>query len=316
MADETTGGKTVAVETPPIGGRAARVLAIVQFLAVVALSVIVAIRGGTPPPMAAPVADVPKGRTVLVSSDELRGAGVLAVGVTVPSAEPGPVPERQSREEVLAAVGRVRFGAGACTAQAVYPRRPDGKWDVLTAAHCVSGVGQQGRFRLRDGREIGVVVITVDKGADCCWCRTTDPIEKLPAVLLADGDAEKGSAIWQSGYGWNEPGVVKEGETDRGRMPDGKQAFTISLSQGDSGGGFFRVSDNRLVSVACCTTQIAAKALAFGPSVTAIRANRLTAAHSDDWEPAAVPECDIRGQVVGDGHRVVGIPQRMPGTQR
>lgn len=315
MTDDTANGPSVPV--PPVAPtRRDRLSKLAEYLGIVLAAALAAWLGSRPVAIPTVPAALPAGRTIELTTPELRAAGVLGVGVVVPDAERDKPPARQSREECIAAVGRVQFGGGACSSQAVYPRRTDGRWDVLCAAHCVTAAGQRGRMRIKDGREFGVTVVAVNKPADAVWLRTDDVIERLPAVLLADDDAQAGDIVWQSGYGWNQPGVVKEGTCDGARQADGKQPFVISLSQGDSGGGFFRASDNRLVSVACCTTEIAKKALAFGPSVTAIKALRLTAASWDDWSPSPVPQCDPRGVMVGDGHRVVGIPQRMAPDSR
>lgn len=312
--DSTNGPNrpTVPAATPAVP----RWAWIAQTIAVLVLVAIAAFRGGSLPQPPVVSTALPDGRVIDLSSDELRGVGVLGVGVVVPRPVPPTTPERQTREEVIRAIGRVQFGGGACSAQAVHPRRTDGRWDVLCAAHCVAAPGQRGRMRVKDGREFGVVVVAVDKSSDCTWLRTETPVESLPAVVLHDRDAVAGDKVWQSGYGWHEPGVAKTGECNGRPTADGKQPFTLSLSQGDSGGGFYTVDDNRLVSVACCTTEIAAKALAFGPSLSSIKALRLKAVAWDDWEPAPVPQCDQRGQVIGDGWRVVGIPQRMPGDSR
>ncbi len=51
--------------------------------------------------------------------------------------KPDPKPPGDGKLDPVAALGRIRFGNAGCTATVIGPRRPDGKWDVLTAAECL-----------------------------------------------------------------------------------------------------------------------------------------------------------------------------------
>jgi S1-C subfamily serine protease len=40
---------------------------------------------------------------------------------------------------------------------------------VLTAAHCVTGVGQKGTISLKDGRTLGLRVVAHHEAPDVAW---------------------------------------------------------------------------------------------------------------------------------------------------
>jgi hypothetical protein len=101
---------------------------------------------------------------------EVEGCGGGLPPAPVPPGGDKPKPPadpKDGKEDPSAAIGRVRFGSAGCTAAAIHPRRPDGRWDVLCAAHCVTQVGQRGTMTLKDGRVIGVRVAAMNKSSDC-----------------------------------------------------------------------------------------------------------------------------------------------------
>src|SRR5262245_33958245 len=77
----------------------------------------------------------------------VRGT-VVVEGVGEKPPGPTPPPSVKTEDEAKAAIGRIRFGNAGCTATVIYPRRSDGRWDILTAAHCTGGVGSRGRFEV------------------------------------------------------------------------------------------------------------------------------------------------------------------------
>jgi hypothetical protein len=103
-------------------------------------------------------------------------AGLLAANglklppISIPAAPPPaegkpiemPAPKAVA-PNAAAALGRIQFGNAGCTATIIGPRRADGRYDVLTASHCVSTIGQHGTMRLLDGRTVGLLVQAIDR---------------------------------------------------------------------------------------------------------------------------------------------------------
>lgn len=200
-----------------------------------------------------------------------------------PPAPPSPQPNTP------AAIARIQFGNSGCTATIIGPRRSDGRWWALTAAHCVSGPGQRGTMRLLDGRTEGVQVVSRDPRSDCAWLVTDSNHEKFPFALLAESSPPVGSKVWHAGYGVHVPGNREDGTVTGAPDSNGQLRFRISVSSGDSGGGICLDDSGRVVSCVCCTTQRGAIADVWGASVESIRRSQPTAMVMDDWTPIEVP---------------------------
>ncbi len=217
------------------------------------------------------------------------------VSVTIESCtpvppKPDPKPPEGGKLDPVNALGRIRFGNAGCTATVIGPRRPNGKWDVLTAAHCVNGVGQKGTISLKDGRTLGLRVVTHHKGPDVAWCVTDDEIADLPYALIAAKNPEPGTAIWHMGYGVDKPGNREDGTVAQGENAQGQLRMTLSVSSGDSGGGIFRSDTNELISVVCCTSGMARKVSMWGCSAEVAQKTRPRATDTDEtWEPVPIP---------------------------
>ncbi len=204
--------------------------------------------------------------------------------------KPDPKPPGDGKLDPVNALGRIRFGNAGCTATVIGPRRPDGKWDVLTAAHCVTGVGQKGTISLKDGRTLGLRVVAHHKGPDVAWCVTDDEIADLPYALIAAKNPEPGTAIWHMGYGVDKPGNREDGTVADRENAQGQLRMTLSVSSGDSGGGIFRADTNELVSVVCCTSSMGRKVSMWGCSAEVAQKTRPRGADADEaWEPVPIP---------------------------
>jgi hypothetical protein len=209
-------------------------------------------------------------------------------GPVPPSPEPKP-PGKANAEQ---AIGKLRFGNAGCTATVVGPRRADGRWDILTAAHCTGGPGSRGTFTLKDGRTLAVTVAARNPDADLTWLVTDAVVDDLPFANLATRNPPAGTEVWHMGYGIDKPGNRETGKTTGAETPVGQLPMELSVSSGDSGGGIFRADTNELVAVVCCTTERGRKVLMFGGS--AERANRMrpvAKTEADAWEPLAIPVC-------------------------
>ncbi len=211
-----------------------------------------------------------------------------------PTPPPGtpPVTAPEPKPDTLNAIGRIQFGQAGCTATVIGPRRADGRWNVLTAAHCVSKVGEAGVMRFRDGKTTGLVVAAFDRTADACWCVTTDA-GVYPFAFLADTTPPAGSKVWHAGFGVDTPANREDGEVKAGPNAQGQTQFWLSVSPGDSGGGICLDESGRVISPTCCTTRLAAPGDVWGASPESCR--RLLAQATlfhvfDDWKPVTMPK--------------------------
>ncbi len=207
----------------------------------------------------------------------------------VPPGTPPTVPPPVS-PNTLAAIGRIQFGNAGCTATIIGPRRDDGRWDVMTAAHCVSSKGQSGTMKLRDGRQFGIQTVAIDTKADVCWCVTTVNSEVFPFAFLAPQSPPPGARIWHAGFGIDNPGNREDGSIEAGPDTNGQNRYRLSVSSGDSGGGICLDSNGHVLSPVCCTTQKGALAQVWGGSPEAAARLRPKAVSSSDWTPLEIPE--------------------------
>ena len=224
---------------------------------------------------------------------DLPKPGPTPPPITDPRPDPRPKPpEPRPTPDPVAAVGRIQIGNGGCSATVVGPRRSDGRWNVLTAAHCATRVGESGVMQLRDGRTLGFVVAALDRTSDACWLLTTDTPADLPWLHLADTTPAPGTKIFHVGFGRHIPGNREDGEVRAGANARGQSQFWLSVSPGDSGGGICVDADGKVVSPVCCTTRLDGPGDVWGASPEASR--RLLAQVTfhvlDKWEPVAMPE--------------------------
>lgn len=213
---------------------------------------------------------------------------VIVVEGEVPPA-PKPPPAVPPGAQTVAAICKLRFGNSGCTATIIGPRRSDGKWDVLTAAHCTGGVGNKGSLTLPDGRSYGVTVTVRQTKADITWmvAETTDAT--LPFAQLATTNPPVGVEVWHQGYGVDKPGNKEDGVVAAAQDSNGQIRFTLSVSSGDSGGGIFRTDTNELVGVVCCTASMAKKGAMWGGSPTMAKSLRPGAPASDEFPEEVIP---------------------------
>jgi Trypsin-like peptidase domain len=166
-----------------------------------------------------------------------------------------PCPEEESKAPASRnALGVLRVGNGQCTGTVCQPMLAGGRWQILTASHCIRK-GQRGTFRLKDGRTVNVTCTAWDGESDCAWLTTDAPLgEGLPAARLAKQPARTGDAIWHAGFGIDKPGNLERGTCVAAPDQNRQSQYRISVSPGDSGGGMFLTSTNELLSPVCCTT--------------------------------------------------------------
>lgn len=214
------------------------------------------------------------------------------VSVKIGGAEPAPAPRPMPRPEPARAVSRIQFGNAGCTACPIGPRRPDGRWFVLTAAHCLGSIGETGTMTLQDSRRLSVRVVAINRKADCAWLLTEQAHDSLPFAELADADAAPGAEVWHAGYGVDKPGNREEGLVQSAASSDGQVQFLLSVSSGDSGGPIFEKSTNRVLSTVCCTTGRGLKVPMYGSGIKAIKDLKPGDAFNtgEEWTPLELPE--------------------------
>ncbi len=221
--------------------------------------------------------------------------------VTPPTPKDPPVtpPAPKPKPDPVNALGRIQFGNAGCTATVVWPRRSDGRWDLLTAEHCVDAVpiGARGQMQLRNSNSrIGVVLVSRESKSDIAWLVTDSAdLADLPFAILADKTPAPGTKIWHAGYGVHIPGNREDGEILQLPNSDNQVQYALSVSSGDSGGGIFNNETGELLSPVCCTTQKNVKARVWGGSperATQLRPKpRAETDDVDNWfRPTAIPE--------------------------
>lgn len=229
-------------------------------------------------------------------------AGLSALGVRVgfdrenaapapPPAQPTPPPPPPPTADPLNAIGRIQIGNGGCSATVIHPRRPDGRWNILTAAHCVSRVGETGIMRFRDGRTIGIAVTAVDKESDCAWLISVDAGQDLPFAVLASATPPPGASIWHAGFGIDKPANRENGMLSAGANERGMLRYRLSVSPGDSGGGICLDAEGHVLSPVCCTTCLGCEGDVWGASPERCRALLARVAFDtfDQWIPKEMP---------------------------
>jgi hypothetical protein len=192
------------------------------------------------------------------------------------------------KTDPLQAITRIQFASAGCTATIIGPRREDGRWLLLTAAHCVAREGMGGVATVRDGRRVSVKVAKMDKTSDLAWLLTDDSIDSLPGATLAASPPPVGRKVWHQGYGIDRPDNRETGEVLS--MPDskGQIRFMLSVSSGDSGGGIIDAESGEVVGAVCCTSGLSRKVTMWGGGPDAAR-KLLRSVASDKWEPLQMP---------------------------
>lgn len=204
-----------------------------------------------------------------------------------------PLPDAPPKEpdpDPLAAIVRISSGNVGCSATVIGPRRPDGRYWVLTAAHCVNGTGQRWTMKFRDGRSIGAVVTNFNRTADFAWMVTDANNVVLPHALMAESSPPVGTRIWHAGFGVDVPANREDGTVLATADGNGQIRMRLSVSSGDSGGGIVYDQSGRIVSTVCCTTRRGATADVWGAAPEVFRPGQRDNVDLDDWRPLEVPE--------------------------
>lgn len=197
------------------------------------------------------------GARTIVESARVTVTILAPPAPAAPAAPPAPKPDAPKpdapKPDPKAATCKIVFGRAGCTASVVWPRRADGRWDLVTAAHCVAGAAKKGKCYMRSGRVLDVEVTAVDAKADVAWLVTATKEDSLPYVVLATACPPVGTRVWHNGFGVDRPGNVESGTVAGAEAADRQIPFRLSVSSGDSGGGIFIESTGELLATVCCT---------------------------------------------------------------
>lgn len=189
-----------------------------------------------------------------------------ATATLVIEGDAAPAPKPDGKPSPRAALGRLRMGSAGCTATVIGPQRADGRWDVLSAAHCVPAGLKKATFTLPDGTALALTLSIKEASSDLAWFTTDEKRDGLPFALLALKVPEAGTVVWHAGFGVDRPGNLEKGRVTAGEDSTRQVRFDLNVSSGDSGGGIFRENTGELVAAVCCTKGIGRLAPMYGGS--------------------------------------------------
>ena len=205
-----------------------------------------------------------------------------------PKPDPKPEPKPEPKPDPWNAISKVVMSGGYCSGTIVGPRRPDGRWHLVSAAHCFKRTGEPVQVLTRDGRSLQASVSAINRQADCAIL-VTEHYDDLPFALVAEVVPAVGTQVWHGGFGFDKPGNKETGVLLAGEDANGQLRYRLSVSNGDSGGGIIADANGKLLSPVCCTTRIAGVGDVWGASPTVIR--RMLANPTDflDVKPIEMP---------------------------
>jgi len=196
------------------------------------------------------------------------------------------------------AVTKIIMSGGYCSATIVGPKREDGRWYLVSAAHCHRRVGEEVTVVLRNGISFGARVIAINRKSDCSILLTDQRHDKLPWLRIAD-TYEIGDKVFHCGYGVHIPGNREDGYIVAKENADLQIRYRLSVSQGDSGGGIIATKTGELLSPVCCTTRLNGVGDVWGASPRVIRSMITHPTNFlDDLKPISMPVRDLSGDKV------------------
>lgn len=240
------------------------------------------------------------GRIAALAAAILAGMGTVAVRgcngnppTMNPPTNPSPPTEPKVQPPVPRpwdALAKIQFGNAGCTLTVIGPRRADGRWNGLTAAHCIDRIGQTGKAWLKDGRVVTAEVVNFDRRSDHAWCVLDLNDADVAFALLADVAPKAGDKVYHGGYGIHIPGNREDGVVVQPDNGAGQTQYRISVSSGDSGGGIAMTATGRILSPVCCTTNRGGVGDVWGATFAeCLRTMPGTTLVFEEWTPIPVP---------------------------
>ena len=209
--------------------------------------------------------------------------------ICTPAPAPAPAAPKEPAPDALNAIVRIQISNSGCSATVIGPRRSDGRYELLSASHCTSRIGERGTARTREGKTFGFMVIARDEVSDCAWLLTDTNSEKLPYALLSERAPPVGAKVWHAGFGIDNPGNREEGLVEALPDQNGQCRYRLSVSSGDSGGGICLDESGRVCSAVCCTTAKGRIAQVWGCSPESAARLRPKQTTSEEWSPLEIP---------------------------
>ena len=223
----------------------------------------------------------------------LGGVGVTQVSgcgavIPPPIIDPDKPPDT-GKVDPWNAIGKIAMQGSYCSGTVIGPRRDDGRYSIVSAAHCFRQVGQEATFIQREGTARKITVVAIDRRADVAICRTETGQGDMAYTQVSLGSLPVGQKIWHGGYGRHIPGNKEEGTVASGPNQDNQVKYRLSVSPGDSGGGIITDDTGALLSPVCCTTRLDGPGEVWGGSPEQIRRMLATPTDFIDLPPAEMP---------------------------
>lgn len=210
-----------------------------------------------------------------------------------PVVPPPPPPPADPVATARKAIVRIQSGNAGCTATVIGEARPNGSHTLLTAAHCLKGVGAVGTVWLNDGTKAAFRCEAWDAKSDLAWLVTDGYHSRQPYLSLATAAPKVGDTVFHAGFGVDRPANVEEGRVTAAENTDGQIRFRLSVSSGDSGGGICLTKSGEVLAAVCCTTAPGREGDVWGGSARRAAEIRPVPVLSDrtatEWTPIPIP---------------------------
>ena len=213
-----------------------------------------------------------------------------------PQPQPQPIPPPpapQPQPSPIDAIVQISAPGVGCSATVIGPRRPDGRYWVLSAAHCVRAGGNKWRMRTRTGIVTSFTVVARDDNADWSWGITDSPTVTLPYALMAQRRPVAGTSIFVAGYGIGFDGSKRMGTYPGTGDSQQQLRFQVAVNHGDSGGGIINADTGECISPVCCTSGLGRTASVYGAAPELSLAGRPTTVSMWEWHPIDLPRKEL-----------------------
>lgn len=146
------------------------------------------------------------------------------------------------------AIVHVDSGRGSCSGAVIGPRLDDGRWYVLSAAHCLPDGATSMTVTTWDGFKSRATVLRYNRETDWAWLVIDRTDLPLFYATLAKEPPAVGATVWHGGYGIDKPGNLERGTYQGLSHISGQYHYLLSVSPGDSGGPIIREDTGEVLS--------------------------------------------------------------------